>query len=74
MSKIVPPLRDCEKLGLEPSCMPYSIYYIMYRAFIISLFSKTVRQEAWEKSSKPFADLIWLRLSLSKPFKPWKRK
>ena len=67
MSKIVSQLRDCEKLGLEPSCMPYSIYYIMYRAFIISLFSKTVRQEAWEKSSKPFADLIWLRLSLSKP-------
>ena len=74
MSKIVSLKRDCEKLGLEPSCMPHSIYYIMYRAFIISLFSKTVRQEAWEKSSKPFADLIWLRLSLSKPFKPWKRK
>ena len=67
MSKIVSLKRDCEKLGLEPSCMPHSIYYIMYRAFIISLFSKTVRQEAWEKSSKPFADLIWLRLSLSKP-------
>ena len=66
MSKIVSQLRDCEKLGLEPSCMPHSIY-IMYRAFIISLFSKTVRQEAWEKSSKPFADLAWLRLSLSKP-------
>ena len=57
MSKIVSPLRDCEKLGLEPSCMPHSIYYIMYRVFIIPLFSKTVRQEAWEKSSKPFADL-----------------
>ena len=26
----------------------------MYRAFIVSLFSKTVRQEAWEKSTKPF--------------------
>ena len=57
MSKIVSQLRDCEKLGLEPSCMPHSIYYIMYRVFIIPLFSKTVRQEAWEKSSKPFADL-----------------
>ena len=29
----------------------------MYRAFIVSLFCKTVRQEAWEKESKPFADL-----------------
>lgn len=29
----------------------------MYRTFIIPLFSKTVRQEARVKESKPFADL-----------------
>ena len=33
--------------------MPDSIYYIMYSVFIVSLFGKTVRQEAWEKESKP---------------------
>ena len=57
MSKIVSLKRDGEKQGLEPRCMPDSIYYIMYSVFIVSLFGKTVRQEAWEKESKPFADL-----------------
>ena len=57
MSKTVSLNRDGEKQGLEPRCMPDSIYYIMYSVFIVSLFGKTVRQEAREKESKPFADL-----------------
>ena len=65
MSKIVSQLRDCEKLGLEPSCMPHSIYYIMYRASLFLYLSKTVRQEAWEKSSKPFADLAFQQLIIN---------
>ena len=41
MSKIVSLKRDGEKPGLEPSCMPASIHYIMYRT---SLFLYLVRQ------------------------------
>ena len=41
----------CEKPGLEPFCTPT---IINYNCIVISLFSKTVRQEAWEKSTKPF--------------------
>ena len=44
-------LLPCEKPGLEPSCMP------ALRLHYSSIFSKTVRQEAREKESKPFADL-----------------
>ena len=30
---------------------------LIINCIVVSLFSKTVRQEAWEKESKPFADL-----------------
>ena len=37
----------------------YAVRYILYnvQASLFLYLSKTVRQEAWEKSSKPFADL-----------------
>ena len=47
-------LLPCEKPGLEPSCMP------ALRLHYSSIFSKTVRQEAWEKSTKPFVDHLYI--------------
>ena len=64
MSKIVSPLKGIVRnSGLEPSRMPYSIYYIMYRAFIISLFSKTVHQEASGEVKQTICQTLTLTVS-----------
>ena len=55
MSKIVSPLRDCEKLGLEPSRMPYSIYY---KCVERSLFLYLVRQCAKKRGRRKANHLL----------------
>ena len=43
---------------------------LIINCIVVSLFSKTVRQEAWEKESKPFADLCsyYRHSSFSRPY------